>query len=372
MDENQYYRLLVQRFADNKCTPEEQEVFFHLLQSGKLNSFIEEDMDAYAEPTEQEAQTQPRYRRMRWVKLAAAATILILVTVGVLTQFDERKEQHNKIHSPIAHDIPAPTGNRATIQLSDGQIVYLDSVGNGALAKQGSVSINKLADGKITYQGSSSEMVYNTLSNPRGSRVIDITLADGSRVWLNAGSSLSYPVAFVGKQRQVSVTGEAYFEVASNKTMPFRVQANEMTLEVLGTHFNINSYSDEPAIQTTLLEGSVKISAGTKEGQTLTLRPGQQANVSTGSKIQLVENADMEQVMAWKNGLFQFKKADIQTVMRQLSCWYDVDVEYAGKIPDDKFGGDLPRDSNISIILKALEQAQVHFRLEEKKIIVLP
>jgi len=154
--------------------------------------------------------------------------------------------------------------------------------------------------------------------------------------------------------------------------MPFRVKVNQVTVEVLGTHFNINSYSDEPSIETTLLEGSVKISTDSAHGQTIILKPGQQAQVRSGTAISLVEQPDTEQVIAWKNGLFQFRKADIQTVMRQLSCWYDIEVVYADKIPDDKFGGNLPRDSNISVILKALEQVQVHFKLEGRKIIVLP
>jgi len=372
MDEKQHYKLLVQRYVENKCTAEELEVFFHLLNSGKLKEYLADDMDVYAEALGNTSSEIPQSRRIRWGRYAAAAAIIVFIAAGILMMFTRNEVKKSEITNITPTDIKAPATNRAMIKLSNGQVVYLDSAVNGQLAMQGEVNIMKLDDGKIVYNGSASEIVYNTLTNPRGSKVIDMTLADGSRVWLNAGSSVTYPVAFAGGERNVSVAGEAYFEVTSNKKMPFRVQVNNMTVEVLGTHFNINSYSDEPSIQTTLLEGSVKISTGSEETQTMILRPGQQAHVKPGSGIRLVENADLEQVMAWKNGLFQFRKADIQTVMRQLSCWYDVEVMYEGKIPDDKFGGNLPRDSNISVILKALEQAQVHFRIEGRKIIVMP
>lgn len=370
MDEQQYHRLLVQRFADNTCSREEAEVFFRLLAQGKLDAYLTEDMERTMIEQERSFEFH-RIRKIRWSKYAAAAAILILMVAGSLLWFT--KNQAPPTDPPgLAADIEAPAINKASIRLSNGQVVYLDSAANGSLATQGDVSIMKLADGKIAYSGSASEIAYNVLSNPRGSKVIDITLADGSRVWLNAGSSITYPVAFTGAQRSVSVSGEAYFEVASNKKMPFKVKVDRITVEVLGTHFNINSYSDEPSIETTLLEGSVKISMDSARGQTMVLRPGQQAQVGSDAAIRLVEHADIEQAIAWKNGLFQFRKTDIQTVMRQLSCWYDVDVAYAGKIPEDKFGGNLPRDSNISVILKALEQAELRFKLEGRKIIVLP
>jgi transmembrane sensor len=228
----------------------------------------------------------------------------------------------------------------------------------------------KTAEGLIIYKAATGrikgKMQFNTLTNPKGSNVIAMILEDGSKVWLNAGSSLTYPVAFIGKERKVSITGEAYFEVAKNKAMPFRITRDGMLVEVLGTHFNVNAYGDEPHMKVTLLEGAVKISSGNVSGL---LKPGQQAKVKDND-INVQSDINVDQVMAWKNGYFSFEKAGITEVMRQISRWYNIEVTYEGKVPDENFGGELRRNSKLSSVLKVLEKTGVAFRIENNRVIV--
>jgi ferric-dicitrate binding protein FerR (iron transport regulator) len=211
--------------------------------------------------------------------------------------------------------------------------------------------------------------LYNTISTPKGGQY-QVTLSDGSKVWLNAASSLRFPATFSGKERKVELTGEGYFEVAHNKKMPFHVTVNDLDVEVLGTHFNINAYADESAIKTTLLEGSVKVVKG---NETKIIEPGEQASVTTSEdEINVKQQVDLEQVVAWKNGIFQFERADIESVMRQISRWYDIDVDYHGRV-SEHFGGTISRDVNISDVLKMLEMTGgVNFKIDGKKVIVMP
>jgi transmembrane sensor len=275
--------------------------------------------------------------------------------------------------------VAAPTRTKATITLADGRIVELDSLANGTLATQGNVKLVKLANGQIAYETVSGEIVnpstalrmqYNTLTNPRGSKVIDMALIDGSHVWLNAGSSVTYPVVFVGNERKVSVSGEAYFEVTHNAAMPFKVSKEETTVEDLGTHFNVNAYEDEEDIKVTLLEGSVKILRSAQDDKGTLLKPGQQAVVREGENIHVVNDVDVEMIMGWKNGKFEFDKTDLTTIMRQISRWYDVEVVYEKKATTEKFGGGISRNLPLSGVLQMLENSGVHFRLEGKKLFV--
>jgi ferric-dicitrate binding protein FerR (iron transport regulator) len=230
----------------------------------------------------------------------------------------------------------------------------------------------KLANGEIVYKSQTEtikEVSYNTLIVPRGSKVVSLTLADGSKIWMNAESSLTYPTAFIGKERSVELKGEAFFEIASNKNMPFIVRKDDVGVQVFGTSFNVNAYEDEKTIDVTLLEGSVQVKKGTA---TTLLQPGQQAQVNRAGSISLVEHADTEAAVAWKNGYFQFTGNDIKTVMRQIARWYNVDVEYHGTIPERKFAGQMDRSSNLSHVLKILEESNVHFKTEGKKVIVMP
>jgi hypothetical protein len=276
-----------------------------------------------------------------------------------------------------------PGGNRATLRLANGQVINLDSAANGSLATQGNATIEKLADGQIAYNikgKGATEVMYNTMSTPPGGQY-KLKLPDGTVVWLNAASSITYPAAFVGRERTVTITGEAYFEVTtlrlrSGQKMPFRVKVNnQLDVEVLGTHFNVNAYKDEPSIKTTLLEGSVKVvKRQTTNGKenSITLIPGQQAVDAPHSPLAINHSPEIEQVMAWKNGLFNFNKVSLQDVMKQIARWYDVDVVYQGEIRPKKFGGEIQRDLYLSEVLEGLKETGIHFKIEGKKLIVLP
>lgn len=317
---------------------------------------------------------QPRVRKMRWFRLAAAAAILIALFTGAYFYFlNPDKEPSIATIQPKQNDIAPPSGNKAVLTLADGTKIELDSSGNGMIALQGNVRIVKQSNGEISYTGDAAkEISYNTLNVPRGSKPLNLTLSDGSQVWLNVGSSLTYPTAFTGKERKVTITGEAYFEVAHNAGMPFIVQHGNVEVSVLGTHFNVNTYEDETAERITLLEGSVRVS---KNSVSQLLKPGQQASISNSKidDIKVLNDVNIDEVMAWKNGKFQFNgNTDINDIMRQISRWYNVDIEYQGRV-NQRFWGSISKDVNVSQVLKILEATGgVKFKVEGNKIIVMP
>jgi len=265
-----------------------------------------------------------------------------------------------------------PGGNKAVLTLGNGQSIILDDAKNGILANQGKIKVVKAADGKVIYanndqSGTVNEIaVYNTISTPRGGQY-QLELPDGSKVWLNAASSLRYPVHFGAGDRKVTLTGEAYFEVAKDKAHPFRVSTGNTEIKVLGTHFNVMAYQDEAASKTTLLEGSVQVSQGSSQR---TIAPGEQAIV--GSDIAVVKVKTSEAV-EWKNGNFNFSHEKLPVIMRKIARWYDVDVKYEGQPTGLNFVGTLPRSENISEVLKYLQlTGLVHFKISERRVIVMP
>ncbi len=308
----------------------------------------------------------------RWYRFAAAASIILLLSAGAYVFLNKDKKQNNITETGThAHDVAAPATNKAMITLADGKRVSLDSIQSGSLTKQYNVNVVKTVDGQIVYSGSSEKMAYNTLENPRGSKVQPITLSDGTKVWLNSESSLRYPVYFNENDRKVVLTGEAYFEVTKNAAKPFKVNlAGKGEVKVLGTHFNINSYTDEQTINTTLLEGKVKLSEPSNRNSTI-LSPGEQARLYSNGQIAVNKDSDMDEIMAWKNGSFIFDNQDIENIMRQLSRWYDVDINYQGKISKETYSGIVSRQSNITQVLKIMEAGGVKFSIEGKKIIVI-
>lgn len=309
-------------------------------------------------------------RRSLWPRIAVAASILILLSVGAYYGLKKSDTSADYAHN-LKNDIQ-PGGDKAILTLANGKQIILANTGNGFLAQQGSTRINKTANGQVVYVSApnikSNDTSYNTITTPAGGQYA-IILPDSSKVYLNASSSLRFPAIFARNLRTVSLTGEAYFEVAHNKNKPFRVLTKGQTVEVLGTHFNINAYNDEKAIKTTLLEGSVRVSAA---GQMALLSPGEQSQLAyAGSKsISVIPNADVDEAVAWKNGLFQFNKADIKTVMRQMARWYNVEVVYQGEIKDRVFSGSIYRSLSASKALELLSLTDVHFVIEGKKIIV--
>jgi hypothetical protein len=310
--------------------------------------------------------------RMKWFKwVAAASIIMIFSSLGfLLTQNSE--EDHGASTPPSAkvqvQDIN-PGQNGAILTLATGEMIHLDSANDGSLVQQGNVSVVK-KNGELVYsnKGKGSGEVYNTMTTPKG-RQFSLVLSDGSKVWLNAASSITYPISFTGKERKVSVTGEAYFEIAHNAAIPFIVESGQNSVKVLGTHFNINAYDDESVVSVTLLEGSVDVRRGTVSK---VIKPGQQAQINDDEQIKLTNNIDVEHVVAWKNGRISFQGADIGTVMRQMSRWYDVEIEYNRKM-NDLFYADISRSTMLSDVLKALElTTDVHFKIEGRKVRVVP
>ena len=316
---------------------------------------------------------------------AAAAALLLLATGGWLYAV------HSKTAPQVVQTTPArptenktdipPGSNKAILTLADGSTVTLDSAGKGSLAHQGNARVIKSGDGQIQYastgddQTTEKTMVYNILSTPRGGQY-RLKLQDGTNVWLNAGSSIRYPTVFLGKERKVEITGEAYFEIAKNTTMPFRVSIADPTagekatdIEVLGTDFDVNAYKDEADLKTTLIDGAIKI---TGDAASVILKPSQQAIVSTGKTIKTVQLENTDETIAWKNGAFAFDDADIPTIMRQISRWYDVDVEYdgKGKGPEDHFTGTFSRNTSLAGVLQILHTSGVRLVAENKKIVI--
>jgi ferric-dicitrate binding protein FerR (iron transport regulator) len=312
---------------------------------------------------------QAPVRRIRTYWIAAAMLLFIIFTGAGF--YLHRKQRGS---APVAFntkDVAPPTTSRAVLTLSDGSRIVLDSAGKGNIATQRSTSVVKEGDGNIAYRtdGKPTDIEYNTLTVPRGSRIAQVTLSDGTRVWLNAGSSIRYPVAFNGPGRKVEVTGESYFEVAQDKDHPFVVTNGKNEITVLGTHFNVNAYNEEGPMKVTLLEGSVRISTGIYKNLLL---PGQLATMEPGEKIDVEKNADIERIMAWKNGYFNYSGADIRTVMRELARWYGLELDFEN-VTREKFHIEISRDIPLSKVLRILEMTdKIHFTISGNKVTVLP
>lgn len=404
---------LLEQHAAGKATAEEQAEFLSIIRNAADDDLIRESLaqswQEFATTDEiprEEADTvfhsilqqaEGLHRRparillmTAWKRMAVAAVLILLLGVGGYFFFSRSSQP------PVAGKTTVPAGDMVTsgsahaiLTLAGGNRIVLDSAGNGRLAVQGNMQVMRLADGRIAYNaggdapggnaangnrigggaanGSTDAVFYNTLTVPRGSKVASLTLSDGTLVWLNAASSITYPTTFTGKDRSVQLEGEAYLEIAKDKNKPFRVTVQGCSIEVLGTHFNVNAYSDEPVLRTTLLEGSVSITKGSDKK---ILSPGQQAVVK--DEILLDDHIDLAQVIAWKTGIFNFNRITLKEAMRQLSRWYDVDVEYPSGLADKKFGGEMGRDLTLTQVLRLLNGMDMHFKLEGRKVIAFP
>jgi ferric-dicitrate binding protein FerR (iron transport regulator) len=311
----------------------------------------------------------PLYSR-KWARIAVAAAILLLIGSTALIRF-----MLNKKPAPVPAVVTqaavsvAPGSNKALLTLANGSTITLDSSARQVI-QQGQTTIRQYG-GQLQYTAGNTTATasYNILRTPAGGQY-QLTLPDGSKVWLNASSSLRFPTAFNGSERNVELTGEAYFEVAKHAGMPFKVVANDVTIEILGTHFNVNAYADEQRIATTLLEGAVKVNNG---DQAVVLKPGQQAVYSRATHDLRSGAADTEGAVAWKNGYFKFSNENIRSVMRKIARWYDVDIEYRGDVSDKALWGTISRFENIPEVLDMLEMTgTMHFRMEGRKVIVMP
>jgi ferric-dicitrate binding protein FerR (iron transport regulator) len=390
---DQKIAALIDRLLDGSITPEEKEILAKWILYGgdeeALHSMMERAWSDFkpgqtlpAEKADEllgsvlekikevEEPVQLRQRPVRLYRLAAAAVLLFAIVTGAGV-FLLRKKDGSTPAVVVSKDVLPPAATKAVLTLSNGKTIILDSAGKGNIATQRTTAIIKKGDGDIAYQtdGSTAEVEYNTLTVPEGSRIAHVTLSDGTMVWLNAGSSLRYPVAFNGPDRKVEVTGETYFEVAPDKAHPFVVSKGNNAIQVLGTHFNVNAYDEEGPMKVTLLEGAVKVSSGS--GNSLLL-PGQMAVMDAGQKIDVLKNADIERIMAWKNGYFNFSGADIRTIMRELSRWYGLELVF-NNATNEKFHVEISRDIPLSKVLRILEMTdKIHFNITGNKVTVMP
>ena len=350
--------------------------------SNAKNLVTEQDWETIWLAIRSETVDKQRFRRhfiYRWQAVAAA--VLLVALAGAAYWFSVVSTSQKQVASIGSKQYPnniVPGGNKAILQLADGTHIVLDTAKNGALTRQGNVEVIKLDAGQLAYNtgGENAAVVYNTISTPRGGQ-FEITLQDGTKVWLNSASSLYFPTAFKGKERRVALTGEGYFEVAKNASMPFHVTLNGMDVTVLGTHFNIMGYANENACKTTLLEGKVNVE---EDGIVHELEPGKEAIIDNKTHSVKIADANIAQAIAWKNGFFRFKNTGIKEVMRQVERWYNVEVTYKTEGKEQDFTGIISRSENVSALLQTLEMTgTVHFQVEKSrtngtagKIVVLP
>lgn len=396
MENKAYLNELLQKYLDNQASETELQVLFSELEASRDDAEWEELLlpvfrekrpekdykpgeweqiiEAILHPEPVVAAAPGKLVRFPLPRMVAAAAAVLAVATGVLLWQNHMTGEKNS--QMVAKQDVGPIGNRAVLTLADGTTVLLDSAANGLLAQQGATQITKNADGVVSYNTASGHAAhantYNSLSTPRGGQ-FKLTLPDGTRVWLNAATTLRYPVSFTGNERKVEMTGEAYFEVAANAKTPFAVVSANQEVKVLGTAFNINAYTDESSTKTTLIQGSVRVitvpaTAGAKSTD-VTLLPGQQSQLSNNG-LDVDKDPDMEEVMAWKNGQLDLRNLDVKALMRQISRWYDVDVVFQGPVPSGEFGGILDHKLYLSNILEVLETRGIHCKLEGKKLYV--
>jgi transmembrane sensor len=302
---------------------------------------------------------------------SAVAVLLILFGAGAYFFFHPKMPANLAAVPPAKYDA-MPGGNKATLTLAGGQKIILDSAANGQLARQGNTKIVKLDGGGLAYSSSkgNKEVFYNTLSIPAGGQY-KLILPDGTAVWLNAASSITYPTVFTGNERRVTLSGEAYFEVVHDARTPFIVHTERQNITDIGTSFNVNTYPEEEDVATTLIRGAVKISGiNYSDFEAKILKPGQQSRLLRDGKMDVVDRADTAAAIAWKEGLFDFDNTNLTLVLRQLGRWYDVKIKYEGRVPDREFHGKLPMDLKLSQVLKIFKEVGLEFRLEDGTIVI--
>ncbi|WP_316822399.1 FecR family protein [Pedobacter gandavensis] len=394
------YTELFKKYLDNACTTEEIALLlahFGTIPEKDLRKSISEALHVEDEPVasrpdlkqhlallytnmlpqlKKEGADHPKiipfYQRKAFLYFSAACISLVLIGIIAVFQQDYLKKGSNEwIASASVIDIPA-AGNKAVLTLADGKVITLNEAAEGTLVNVAGMVIRKIGDGQLVYEISGKQSgTYNTITTPKGG-TYQVKLADGTNVWLNAASSIRFPTSFVSlKDRKIELIGEAYFEVSKDAKHPFKVHTAHQEVEVLGTHFNISSYADDADVRTTLLEGAVKVSSLRENGTQVILKPGQQLVLAQG-KIK-INKADLEEVLAWKNGLFVFNDEPLEHIMRRVARWYGLEVVYEPGLDKNKlFGGSVSRFDHVSKVLRQLElTGGVHFKIEEGRIIAM-
>ncbi|WP_127130868.1 FecR family protein [Pseudoflavitalea rhizosphaerae] len=400
---NEQFKTLLLKFKQQQLTGEELDLFLKEAslpeREALLGEMLTDDLAAYTPgaSTDPEAAEKvwnklsearnnieipeaapAKLYRLRYWKWAAAAVVIIAAAIWL--RFISGADHNSKMAKNEPAAAIEPVQQSVVLTLSDGRTIQLDSVANGKLAEEGATQVMKASGGELSYQvtdnklAASQETLYNSMSTPPGTQY-HFTLPDGTRVWMNAASSISFPTAFTGKQRQVKIKGEVYFEVLQNKEQPFLVNVDDRGLvEVLGTSFNINAYNNEQAIKTTLLEGSLlvgnRLEAGRSKDQ-VKLKPGEQALQKENHVPVVLKEVDKEKVMAWKTGVFNFNNASLQEVMRELARWYDIEVVYEKGVPELEFVGKISRKLTLQQVLNGLQGTGFKFRIEAGRKLVI-
>jgi ferric-dicitrate binding protein FerR (iron transport regulator) len=375
---NEKAEELIRKYLEGTATPEEEA----LLDSWYMMAAQEQEQMAGSPEYQKikdeilgslraEQGEQPKIRRpvRLFPRAAAAAAVLIILSVGGFLLFHKKPAPEVVRNESLQHDI-LPADAKATLTLLDGRTVDLDSTGGATLPRQGNSTIRS-GNGQLIYSvdqhpAQAPRLAYNTLTTAPG-EYYSVVLPDGTRVWLNAASSITYPTAFIGNERLVKITGEVYFEIVHDPRQPFQIAVKDQTIEDIGTHLNVSAYDDEPVITTTMVEGSVKVK---KSSAMDILTEGHQATTRPGENSFQIKQVDAEAAIAWKNGYFSFDRADIKTVMREMARWYDLQVVYQGEIPKRTFKGKVYRNIRASEALKILSYFDAHFQIEGRKITV--
>jgi transmembrane sensor len=374
--EEQEAQMLLKKYLNGDCTAEEEALLESwYVQASPSDSeistseILEDKQKIFAQL---EMATRPRLRNTQWIKITTAAAAVAAIVFGIWLYMPSKTIVDPIVKTVKSIDI-APGGNKAVLTLANGEVIDLSSNQDGIVIQANQVSYN---DGTAIETGLSNRpeeiSKLNTISTPIGGQY-QVVLPDGTKVWLNAASSLRYPSQFTSKERSVEITGEAYFDVTHDKKRPFRVSSKGQQIEVLGTHFNIMAYENEGLIKTTLLKGSVRVIAQTSKGKnTILLSPGQQSLLSA-QNISVSNNVDLEEVTAWKNGYFKINE-DIKSIMNKIARWYDIQVVYKPGVDlNQTFSGEVSKSRNVSALLKVMEMTgNVHFKIEERRIIVMP
>lgn len=398
MKKRQFIEIL-RRYHAGVATPEERkfiESYYDLfetepgleawLNEGEATDVKEQTLNRIWEKIQDQDQDKVKGKVIKlYPKVARIAAVIVIVLASGLAFYwiKETVQQKNPLVAENKRepnkDKILPGSNQAVLTLANGKQVTLDSIRNGAVSQQGNMQVIKLNSGLLSYQqqnihGNSGEntqpaIQYNTISIPRGGQY-QVILSDGSKVWLNAASSLRFPVAFSGNTRTVEVSGEAYFEIAPDVKQPFMVESGNTKVEVLGTHFNINAYPDRKNIRTTLEQGSVRVVEG---DESIVLKPGEQASTNQQTGNLQVQTVNLAAALAWKNGLFYFENTNIKEIMNEISRWYNVDVVYeTNDLSNKNFNGIISRYSNVDAVLKRFSlTGTVHFKVDGRTIVVM-
>ncbi|PWV46538.1 FecR family protein [Chitinophaga sp. S165] len=373
--DKKYVEELLDKYIKGTCTPEEKILLENLYD--ELIQQQSDDLQQIDYDTTKAAifkkLPRPKYRLAgKILRYAVAASILICASI--VTVLFTNKKSVKQLAQTEQQDI-APGGNVAVLTLSNGKKITLDDTAEGTLATQSGINVVKTDEGALVYDRAANNADnqpagFNTAETPKGGQY-KLQLTDGTMVWLNAASSLRFPVRFTGNEREVELSGEAYFEVAHNAGKPFIVKTVQEKVLVLGTQFNLNAYSNEPAVVTTLLQGSVKVQSTHSEKASV-LKPGQQL-LLTGNQF-TIQEANVEEAVAWKNGYFRFNDQKIEDIMRKLERWYNIEeVKYEGKLSEELFNGKISRSKNISQVLQMLQKTEsIHFKIEGRRVTVMP